>query len=204
MVAIGLATIGNCAANAQLVGIDAAFATLLVGLVSTCNGLARVVVGMIYDRTNVKVTMFVDGAVAAVACGCIIGAFATGTPALYIAGALCCGFAYGGEPVVASAFARQRYGSAKYPLNLSVINTSIIYGSLLSMAARRWPAAWTARSPCSPSWACSRWWRWLTCCPSRKSGTPTCGQRARGSLRGECARCGVVHFRTVPSYRFLR
>ena len=136
VVAIGLATIGNCAANAQLVGIDAAFATLLVGLVSTCNGLARVVVGMIYDRTNVKVTMFVDGAVAAVACGCIIGAFATGTPALYIAGALCCGFAYGGEPVVASAFARQRYGSAKYPLNLSVINTSIIYGSLLSMAAQ--------------------------------------------------------------------
>lgn len=136
VIAIGLATIGNCAANAQLVGIDAAFATLLVGLVSTCNGLARVVVGMIYDRTNVKVTMFVDGAVAAVACGCIIGAFATGTPALYIAGALCCGFAYGGEPVVASAFARQRYGSAKYPLNLSVINTSIIYGSLLSMAAQ--------------------------------------------------------------------
>lgn len=136
VVAIGLATIGNCAANAQLVGIDAAFATLLVGLVSTCNGLARVVVGMIYDRTNVKVTMFVDGAVAALACACIIGAFATGTPALYIAGALCCGFAYGGEPVVASAFARQRYGSAKYPLNLSVINTSIIYGSLLSMAAQ--------------------------------------------------------------------
>lgn len=136
VIAIGLATIGNCAANAQLVGIDAAFATLLVGLVSTCNGLARVVVGMIYDRTNVKVTMFVDGAVAALACACIIGAFATGTPALYIAGALCCGFAYGGEPVVASAFARQRYGSAKYPLNLSVINTSIIYGSLLSMAAQ--------------------------------------------------------------------
>lgn len=76
------------------------------------------------------------GAVAALACACIIGAFATGTPALYIAAALCCGFAYGGEPVVASAFARQRYGSAKYPLNLSVINTSIIYGSLLSMAAQ--------------------------------------------------------------------
>ena len=136
VVAIGLATIGNCAANAQLVGLDAAFATLLVGLVSTCNGLARVVVGMIYDRTNVKVTMFVDGAVAAAACAFIIGAFATGTPALYVAGALCCGFAYGGEPVVASAFARQRYGSAKYPLNLSIINTSIIYGSLLSMAAQ--------------------------------------------------------------------
>ena len=136
VIAIGLATIGNCASDAQAVGFDAGFATLLVGLVSTCNGLARVVIGLIYDKTNVKITMLVDGLIAVAACACIIGAFATGTPALYIAGALCCGFAYGGEPVVASAFARQRYGSAKYPLNLSVINTSIIYGSLLSMAAQ--------------------------------------------------------------------
>ena len=133
VVAIGLATIGSCASDAQMVGIDAGFATLLVGLVSTCNGLARVVIGMIYDKTNVKITMFVDGFIAVVACACIVGAFVTSTPALYIAGALCCGFSYGGEPVVSSAFTRQRFGSKKYPLNLSLVNTSIIYGSLLSM-----------------------------------------------------------------------
>ena len=123
VIAIGLATIGNCAG----------FATLLVGLVSTCNGLARVVIGIVYDKTDVKVTMLVDGLIAVFACACIIGAFATGIPALYIVGALLCGFCYGGVPVVASAFARQRYGAKNYPLNLSLANFAIVFGSILNV-----------------------------------------------------------------------
>ena len=136
VIAIGLATIGNCASDAQLVGIEAGFATLLVGLVSTCNGLARVIIGMVYDRTNVKVTMFVDGVVAVAAAGCIVAAFATNTPILYIVGAFCCGFCYGGVPVVASAFSRQRFGAKNYPFNLSVVNFCIVFGSLLNIAVQ--------------------------------------------------------------------
>ena len=133
VIAIGLATIGNCASDAQAVGLDAGFATLLVGLVSTCNGLARVVIGLIYDKTNVKTTMLVDGLIAVVACACIIGAFTAGIPALYVAGAFCCGFCYGGVPVVASAFARQRFGAKSYPLNLSLANFAIMFGSVLNI-----------------------------------------------------------------------
>lgn len=133
VIGIGLATIGNCASDAQLVGWDAGFATFLVGLVSTCNGLARVVIGMIYDKTNVKITMLVDGLVAVVACACIIGAFVLSAPVLYVVGALCCGFCYGGVPVVASAFARQRFGAKNYPLNLSLANFAIVFGSILNL-----------------------------------------------------------------------
>ena len=136
VIAIGLATIGNCASDAQAVGIDAGFATLLVGLVSTCNGLARVLIGIIYDKTNVKVTMLVDGLISVVACACIVGAFAMGVPALYIVGAFCCGFCYGGVPVVASAFARQRFGARSYPLNLSLANFAIVFGSLVNIAVQ--------------------------------------------------------------------
>ena len=134
VIAIGLATIGNCASDAQQVGIDVGFATLLVGLVSTCNGLARVVVGAIFDRTNVKVTMVVDTIAGVCATLCIVGAFATGIHALYIVGAFCCGFCYGGVPVVTSAFARQRFGSKNYPLNLSIGNFAIVFGSLINVA----------------------------------------------------------------------
>lgn len=136
VIAIGLATIGNCASDAQLVGLDAGFATLLVGLVSTCNGLARMVIGMIYDKTNVKVTMLVDGLIAVAACACIIGAFTTGVSALYVVGALCCGFCYGGVSVVASAFARQRFGAKNYPLNLSLANFAVVFGSILNIVAQ--------------------------------------------------------------------
>lgn len=134
VIAIGLATIGNCSSDAQLVGWDVGFATLLVGLVSTCNGLARVVIGMIYDKTNVKVTMFVDALIALAAVACIAGALSTGIGVLYVVGALCCGFCYGGVPVVASAFARQRFGAKNYPLNLSIINFGIVFASLLNIA----------------------------------------------------------------------
>lgn len=133
VIAIGLATIGNCASDAQLVGIDAGFASLLVGLVSVCNGLSRVLIGIVYDKTNVKVTMFVDGLIAVVATVCIIGAFIGGIPALYIVGAFCCGLCYGGVPVVASAFARQRFGAKAYPLNLSLANFAITFGSILNV-----------------------------------------------------------------------
>ena len=60
----------------------------------------------------------------------------TGTPALYVAGALLCGFCYGGVPVVASAFARQRYGARNYPLNLSLANFAIVFGSLLNVVVQ--------------------------------------------------------------------
>ncbi|WP_139653642.1 MFS transporter [Raoultibacter phocaeensis] len=133
VIAIGLATIGNAASDAQAVGLDAGFATLLVGLVSTCNGLARVVIGLIYDKTNVKVTMLIDGLIAVAACVCIVGAFTTGISALYVVGAFCCGFCYGGVPVVASAFARQRFGAKNYPLNLSLANFAIMFGSILNI-----------------------------------------------------------------------
>lgn len=134
VIAIGLATIGNCASDAQSVGWDAGFATLLVGLVSVLNGVGRVLIGIIYDKTNVKVTMVIDGVVAFVAAACIIAAFTMSIPALYVVGAFCCGFCYGGVPVVASAFGRQRFGAKNYPLNLSLCNFAIVFGSLLNVA----------------------------------------------------------------------
>ena len=133
VIAIGLATIGNCASDAQLVGWDAGFATLLVGLVSTCNGLARVIVGLIYDKTNVKATMLIDGLIAVAATVSIVCAFTFNMPVLYVVGAFCCGFCYGGVPVVASAFARQRFGAKNYPLNLSLANFAIVFGSILNL-----------------------------------------------------------------------
>lgn len=133
VIAIGLATIGNCASDAQSVGWDAGFATLLVGLVSVLNGIGRVLVGIIYDKTNVKVTMIIDGTVGSIAAVCIICAFTMSIPVLYVVGAFCCGFCYGGVPVVASAFGRQRFGAKNYPLNLSLCNFAIVFGSLLNV-----------------------------------------------------------------------
>lgn len=133
VIAIGLATIGNCASDAQRVGWDAGFASLLVGLVSALNGVGRVLIGIIYDKTNVKATMAIDGIVGIIATICIIVAMSAGIPSLYVVGAFCCGFCYGGVPVVASAFGRQRFGAKNYPLNLSLANFAIVWASILNV-----------------------------------------------------------------------
>ena len=131
--AIGMATIGGASSDAQSVGIDLAIATLVVGLVSACNGFARIVFGLVYDHTNIKVTMVLDSAIALAATICIVVAFMGGVPALYVVGALLCGFCYGGVPVMASTFTRQRYGAKLYPLNLSYANLAIMFGSILNV-----------------------------------------------------------------------
>ena len=136
VIAIGLATIGNCASDAQMVGISVSTATFLVGIVSTFNGLARIVMGTVYDKTNVKITMLIDAIIAIVATVCIFGAFTTGMSVLYIVGAVCCGFCYGAVPVVAAAMSRQRFGSKNYPFNLSIANFAIVFGSLLNIAVQ--------------------------------------------------------------------
>ena len=140
IIAVGLAVIGNCAADATTLGINEGFASLLVGLVSTCNGLARLVLGALFDRTNIKVTMLVDGIIATVGVACICGAFGTGASMLFIVGALCVGFAYGGVPIMASSFARARFGAKNYPVNLSIVNFAICFGALLNMGVAAFAA----------------------------------------------------------------
>lgn len=133
VIAVGLATIGNAAADATSLGLDEGFASLLVGLVSTFNGLSRIIIGIVYDKTNIKITMFIDAFIAVAAVALIVLAFTTGNGMLYVPGALLCGFAYGAVPVVAAAFARARYGAKKYPFNLSIINFAIAIGSLVNI-----------------------------------------------------------------------
>lgn len=133
VIAVGLATLGFGASDGQLAGFDSATAVLLVSIVSAFNGVGRVIVGIIFDKTNVKVTMLIDGLVAIVATVSIAIALTMQIPALYAIGALCCGFCYGGVPVVASAFSRQRFGSKNYPLNLSLANFAIVWGSILNL-----------------------------------------------------------------------
>lgn len=133
VIAVGLATLGFGATDGVEAGFDSATAVLLVSIVSAFNGVGRVIVGAIYDKTNVKVTMLVDAIVAIIATVSIAIALTAHIAPLYAIGALCCGFCYGGVPVVASAFSRQRFGSKNYPLNLSLANFAIVWGSILNL-----------------------------------------------------------------------
>jgi len=133
-IAAGLTLIGSAKPGMEAVGGAewAGFATIFVGLLSTLNGISRLIVGTIYDKTNLIAAYFVIVIAGLLASCSLAAAYATSTPILYIVGGLCLGFSYGGIPVVSAAFAREGFGAKNYPTNLAIVNLTIAIGSFLS------------------------------------------------------------------------
>jgi OFA family oxalate/formate antiporter-like MFS transporter len=133
-IAAGLTLIGSAKPGMEAVGgADwAGVATLFVGLLSTLNGVSRLIVGTIYDKTSLITALFIVAVAGLLASGGLAAAYATSSPILYIAAGLCLGFSYGGIPVVAAAFAREGFGAKTYPTNLATVNLTIALGAFLS------------------------------------------------------------------------
>ena len=133
----GLMIIGDAKSSALAVGLEAGFATLLVGLVSTTNGAARIVIGMLYDRKGLVAVMAAASLAALAGATALAGSFAPGmrVPGLFVAGALLVGFSYGCVPVIASAFARSLFGEQKYAGNLALANFNMASAAVLSSLA---------------------------------------------------------------------
>ena len=127
--ATGVVVIGNVAADSQLLGISAGIATTLVGVVALCNGLARIVFGMIFDRTSQITVMTIASTLAITACILIITGFFTGITAFYLVGIFMCVFSYGACPVLSSTFARTEFDIQDFPRNLALINLSVAASS---------------------------------------------------------------------------
>ena len=133
-IAAGLTLIGSAKPGMETVGGASwiGFSTLFVGLLSTLNGVSRLIVGTIFDKTSLKTAFFVVVIAGVLASTGLAAAYAYSQPLLYIAAGLLLGFSYGGIPVVAAAFAREGFGARLYPTNLAVANLNIALGAFLS------------------------------------------------------------------------
>lgn len=132
-IAVGLTLIGATKQGAQLLGINDTIATLIVGFVSTMNGVSRLAVGTIYDKAGLKAAMFTSGIVTLLSALAITLSYMTGFTSPYIIAAVCMGFGYGAIPVIASGFARERFGAKNYARNFATLNMAAAIGSFLSI-----------------------------------------------------------------------
>jgi OFA family oxalate/formate antiporter-like MFS transporter len=142
VIACGLTLIGTARQGAEMLGIDPGFAVLLVGLVSTMNGLGRVINGAIFDRIGLVPVMFLSAGLSLVTMAALafsVTAFpvAAGTTAstaiIYIVAAILVAFSYGSVPVMASAYARQRYLPQEFAKNLGITNCNIASAALINI-----------------------------------------------------------------------
>lgn len=132
-IAVGITLIGASKQGALLLGVADSLATLIVGLCSTMNGVSRLVVGAIYDKLGLKAAIFTSGIVTTLSAVAIASSYVSGFTAPYVVAAVCMGFGYGAIPVIASAFARERYGAKNYARNFATINMAAAIGSFLSI-----------------------------------------------------------------------
>lgn len=132
-ISVGITLIGAAKQGALILGVEDSLATLLVGLVSTMNGVSRLVAGAIYDKAGLKAALLTSGFVTTLSTIAITVSYVTGIMPPYLVAAVCMGFGYGSIPVIASGFARERFGSKNYARNFATLNMAAAIGSFASI-----------------------------------------------------------------------
>lgn len=134
--AAGLVVIAQARGLAAVAAPSLAAGTLsfIVGLISVCNGLGRVMFGALYDRIGRKLTMLLVAACFLAGIGLLWGALGGSLPLLTL-GFVFVGLGYGGGPTMSAAVIKEFYGEKNYPVNFSIVNVNLLVASFASTAA---------------------------------------------------------------------
>ena len=114
------------------VGAAQTLATTLVGVLSICNGLGRVITGAVYDALGRKTTMITANVVTIIAAAVTLAAVMAGSLPICIIGLCLAGISYGSSPTVTSACSASFYGTKHFPMNYSIMNFNLIFASFIA------------------------------------------------------------------------
>ncbi len=135
--AAGLALISQASGVAMEVGpgVDPSTIATVVGLISICNGIGRVIFGGLFDKIGRGKTMSLISICFVVSVGVLVLALTQKNFMLIVVGFICTGFSYGGVTPTNSAFISAFYGKKNYPVNFSIINMNLLIASFGSTIA---------------------------------------------------------------------
>ncbi len=134
LVAVGNSVISFAKDLALSTGASAALATTLVGVLSACNGLGRILTGALFDAAGRRFTMIAANVLSIVAAGITLLSVVMSSLPLCIVGLCLVGLAYGACPTVGSAFASSFYGQKYFATNYSIVNFNLFAASFIATA----------------------------------------------------------------------
>ncbi len=117
------------------VGAASELAVTLVGVLSVCNGVGRVLTGAVYDALGRRTTMLLANIVTIVAAGVTLLSVQFSSLPLCIAGLCLTGISYGSCPTLTSAFTMSFYGPKHFSVNYSLTNFNLIIASFIATAS---------------------------------------------------------------------
>ncbi len=132
LTAVGSSVISFARDLAISVGASLALATTLVGVLSVCNGLGRILTGALFDALGCRRTMFLAAGVTVAAAGVILVSVVTESLWLCVVGLCLTGISYGASPTTASAFTATFYGNKYFSTNMAIMVFNMMVSSFVA------------------------------------------------------------------------
>lgn len=132
--AVGSSVISFANDLALSVGAGQELAVTLVGVLAVCNGLGRIITGVVFDTMGRRFTMIGATVLTTVAATVTLISVAITSLPLCVVGLCLTGLSYGTSPTVSSAFTLAFYGKKHFASNLSISNFNLMAASFIATA----------------------------------------------------------------------
>ncbi|MBQ2284065.1 MAG: MFS transporter [Clostridia bacterium] len=137
-----LAAVGNSVISfakdlAMSVNAPESLAVSLVGVLSVCNGLGRILTGVIFDAIGRRKTMIFANVITICAAGVTLFAVVANSLWLCVAGLCLTGLSYGACPTFMAAFTSSFYGMKHFSNNMAIMTFTVMVGSFIATASNK-------------------------------------------------------------------
>ena len=137
LAAVGSSVISFAKDLALSVHAPEALAVSLVGVLSVCNGLGRILTGAIFDAIGRRKTMLCANALTICAAAVTLLAVSVGSLPLCIVGLCLTGVSYGACPTITAAFTSSFYGMKYFSTNMALMTFTVMAGSLVATVSNK-------------------------------------------------------------------
>lgn len=137
LAAVGSSVISFAKDLALSVNAPESLAVSLVGVLSVCNGLGRILTGTLYDSMGRRKTMLCANVLTICAAAVTLLAVSMGSLPLCIAGLCLTGMSYGACPTITAAFTSSFFGMKYFSTNMAIMTFTSMGGSLIATMSNK-------------------------------------------------------------------
>lgn len=137
LAAVGSSVISFAKDLALSVQAPEAVAVSLVGVLSVCNGLGRILTGTVFDAIGCRKTMLCSNLLTIGAAAVTLAAVMIGSLPLCITGLCLTGISYGACPTITSAFTSSFFGMKHFSINMALMTFTVMGGSLIATVSNK-------------------------------------------------------------------
>ena len=137
LAAVGSSVISFAKDLALSVEAPESLAVSLVGVLSVCNGLGRILTGALFDAIGRRKTMLCANGLTVCAAAMTLLAVSAGSLPLCVVGLCLTGISYGACPTITAAFTSSFFGMKYFPTNMAFMTFTVMGGSLIATVSNK-------------------------------------------------------------------